>query len=187
MSTVLAMSTLWSSSDARSTLGLLPTLSSERDTPPPPRAQEGVVGCDEAVLSELITQSEGDMRRAIQMLQSAHRLHGDAMTPQSILDISGAVPIARVADVFAKCRANDFDAMADTVADLLADGYPTAQFITQLLDYLIANDTGLANMPKAKLAMALAEADKQIVDGASDYLQLMNVLATLTRQLAAKA
>jgi len=77
--------------------------------------------------------------------------------------------------------------MADTVADLLADGYPTAQFITQLLDYLIANDTGLANMPKAKLAMALAEADKQIVDGASDYLQLMNVLATLTRQLAAKA
>ena len=45
----------------------------------------------------------------------------------------------------------------------------------------------MANIPKAKLALQFAEADKQIVDGAGDYMQLMNILAATSRQLAVKA
>lgn len=51
---------------------------------------------------------------------------------------------------------------------------------------MLATETGLGNQPKSKLAVHLAEADKAILDGASDQLQLLNVLAFLTRMLAAK-
>mmetsp|Transcript_3809 Transcript_3809/g.8250 ORF Transcript_3809/g.8250 Transcript_3809/m.8250 type:complete len:335 (-) Transcript_3809:37-1041(-) len=148
--------------------------------------QEGVSGCDEAVVDELMRQSEGDMRRAIQMLQTAHRLYGDEISAQGILDISGALPKPRLAEAFDVCRKADFELMNSYVADLLADGFPVEQFISQLLDYMLTDDTGLSNLPKAKLAMHLAEADKSIIDGASDQLQLLNTLAFLTRQLAAK-
>lgn len=148
--------------------------------------QEGVTGCDEVVIDELVRQSEGDMRRAIQMLQTAHRLHAEDISAQGVLDISGAVPTERIAEAFEVCRSSDFERMSNYVTDLLADGFPVAQFVTQLLDYVLATETGLGNQPKSKLAVHLAEADKAVIDGASDQLQLLNVLAFLTRQLAAK-
>ena len=41
--------------------------------------KEESIHCPPAVLSELMVRSEGDMRRAIQMLQSVHRLYGEHM------------------------------------------------------------------------------------------------------------
>jgi len=148
-------------------------------------AEEGIVGCDPPVLDELIRQSEGDMRRAIHMLQSVHRLYGADMSPQAVLDISGALPDERVAGIFEVCRANDFDRLAALAQDLVAEGFPVAQIIAQMLTQLLSAQTALGNLPKAKLAVALAEADKQLIDGAGDYMQLMNVFAACSRQIMA--
>jgi len=148
---------------------------------------ERVVGCDEAVLAELVRLSEGDMRRAIQMLQSVHRLYGDEMSPQAVLDLSGALPSSQISRIFEVCRANDFDKIAELAQDLLADGFPVAQIISQMLDFIVRPDAPIGNIPKAKLACQFAESDKHIVDGAGDYVQLMNVFATTSRQLAVKA
>merc|ERR1712087_390571 len=120
------------------------------------------------------------------MLQTAHRLYADDITAQGVLDISGALPSGRVAEAFEVCRTSDFERMRSYATDLLADGYPVAQFVSQLLDYVLNTETGLGNLPKSKLAVHLAEADKAILDGASDQLQLLNVLAFLTRQLKAQ-
>ena len=52
--------------------------------------------------------------------------------------------------------------------DLLADGFPVGTIISQMLEFIIAGQSGMANMPKAKLAAQFAESDKQIVDGAAE-------------------
>jgi replication factor C subunit 2/4 len=116
------------------------------------------------------------------MLQSLHRLYGEAMSPQAVLDTSGALPPDRVSGTFDMCRRNDFSQMSSWVADLLADGFPVSQVVAQMLDYVV-EATDIDSIRKAKIAVALAEADKQLTDGAGDYLQLMNVLATTTRNL----
>merc|ERR1712060_908261 len=112
--------------------------------------QEGVTSCNDVVLDELLRQSEGDMRRAIQMLQTAHRLYAEDISVQGVLDISGALPTERIAEAFEVCRSSDFERMSTYVADLLADGFPVAQFVSQLLDYVLVNETGLGNQPKSK-------------------------------------
>mmetsp|Transcript_22880 Transcript_22880/g.37901 ORF Transcript_22880/g.37901 Transcript_22880/m.37901 type:complete len:334 (-) Transcript_22880:242-1243(-) len=145
--------------------------------------QEAIVGCNDKVLSELIRQSEGDMRRAVQMLQSVHRLHGDEMTPQAVLDISGALPDEQLTDLFDVCRANDFDRMTQRAQDILAEGFPVSQIILQIFQRLVTGDIGLSNTAKSKVALQLAEADKLLIDGAGDFMQLMNVLASLTRHM----
>lgn len=116
------------------------------------------------------------------MLQSMHRLYGDAMSPQAVLDTSGALPAERVTATFDMCRRNDFGQMSGWVSDLLADGFPVSQIVAQMLDFVV-DTTDIESIRKAKIAIALAEADKQLTDGAGDYLQLMNVLATTTRNL----
>ena len=45
------------------------------------------------VLNELVIVSEGDMRRSITLMQSAHQLEPDGITKQTIVDISGVSDI----------------------------------------------------------------------------------------------
>ena len=148
-------------------------------------AREEGVGTSEAVLAELITQSEGDMRRAIQMLQSLHRLYGEEMDAQAVLDISGALPADRVARIFEVCRSGSFEALTALADDIIADGYPVSQVVAQMLDFVLTAP-GMPEATKAKIAMQLAESDKQLIDGAGDHIQLMNILACTMRFCGAK-
>ena len=143
-------------------------------------AREEGVGTSEAVLAELITQSEGDMRRAIQMLQSLHRLYGEEMDAQAVLDISGALPADRVARIFEVCRSGSFEALTALADEIIADGYPVSQVVAQMLDFVLTAP-GMPDATKAKIAMQLAESDKQLIDGAGDHIQLMNILACTMR------
>ena len=148
-------------------------------------AREEGVGTSEAVLAELITQSEGDMRRAIQMLQSLHRLYGEEMDAQAVLDISGALPADRVARIFEVCRSGSFEALTALADEIIADGYPVSQVVAQMLDFVLTAP-GMPEATKAKIAMQLAESDKQLIDGAGDHIQLMNILACTMRFCGAK-
>eukprot|EP00966_Prymnesium_polylepis_P149871 3462042-Prymnesium_polylepis.1 len=60
--------------------------------------KEGVL-CPKDTLAALTRESEGDMRRAIQMLQSLHQLSGGEIAPGAVLDITGAVPADRLTAV----------------------------------------------------------------------------------------
>ena len=146
---------------------------------------EGVSISPEA-LTELMRLSEGDMRRAIQMLQSLHQLHGDAIDTQAVLDISGALPDATVATVFDTCKSQNFEAMQRLVDSLLADGYPAEQLARQMLDFMLKDTPASNAIPsaaKAKISIQLAEVDKNLVDGADEWMQLTNLLAFTMRQL----
>ena len=130
--------------------------------------------------------TEGDMRRAIQMLQSMHQLHGGRIEAQAVFDMSGALPRPLVSRVFAVCRGQNFDAMEALVQEMIADGYPAEQLIGQMLDAMMSNSGaagGINSMQKAKIALQLAEVDKSLVDGADEYLQITNLLASTMRTL----
>ena len=145
--------------------------------------EEGVDIATEG-LQELMRLSEGDMRRAIQMLQSLHQLHGERIEAQAVLDISGALPDHKVAAVFETCKGQNFDAMQKLVADVLADGYPAAQIATQMLDFMLSDGPlarAMSSSAKAKIAVQLAEVDKSLIDGADEYMQLCNLLAFVMR------
>ena len=144
------------------------------------------VDCPKETLAELTTQSEGDMRRAIQMLQSVHQLYGGQLAPQGVLDISGALPQAMITKTLETCKRNDFDAMQAFVEEVIAEGFPAQQLCAQLLDRLLV-DTSLSCACKSKIAMEIASVDKSLVDGADEYLQLTNLLATAMRGMAARA
>ena len=126
------------------------------------------------------------MRRAIQMLQSLHQLHGGELQPGAVLDISGALPPDRLDSVFEVCKRNDFDAMQAFVDDVLADGYPVSQLVAQMLDWLLSpKGKQFTSAQASKIAVQLAEVDKQLIDGADDYMQLTNLLAHTMRTLKA--
>ncbi|KAF8844909.1 P-loop containing nucleoside triphosphate hydrolase protein [Paxillus ammoniavirescens] len=156
------------------------------------------------VVATLIDTSNGDLRRSITYLQSASRLSASTtpptpVTPRDIQEIAGVVPSAAVND-FARTLGVDvpvdmaddvpenpkgkgFDAIQRTVKNLMREGYSASQLLSQLHDIIIDHQT-LPARQKAKSALAIAEADKALCDGADEELWILEVALQVHKALS---
>ena len=137
----------------------------------------------EGALAAIMTASCGDMRKAVTFLQSSHQLSaGGPVTVATVSDISGQVccvqSIARSitlqfgvrnslchfflevpADVmdamWRAMRGRSFDALAATVSDAVAEGYPMSAVLSQLMTDVI-HKQGLKSLEKALICEKIA-------------------------------
>lgn len=135
--------------------------------------KEGVQ-LDEGAMQALSMASGGDLRRAITTLQSAVRLVGSKVDRATILDVSGQIPPEVVERLLAACKSPRFQDVQREVTDAVAEGFAAQQLLLQLQAALLA-DRSMSDLTKAGAAEVMAVADKCLVDGADEMLQLMNV------------
>ena len=89
------------------------------------------------------------------------------------------VPPAALSNLWAQVRTMQFENVQQAVDALIAEGYPVITLLTQLSQDLLTN-TDLSDEQKARMSMMLAETDKQLIDGASEYIQLLHAASALT-------
>ncbi|XP_077224412.1 ATPase family associated with various cellular activities (AAA) [Tasmannia lanceolata] len=133
-------------------------------------------------LSTLSSISQGDLRRAITYLQGAARLFGSSISSKDLISVSGVVPQDVVKALFAACKTGEFELANKEVNNVIAEGYPVSQMLSQLFDVVVGADD-ISDQQKARICRRLAEADKCLVDGADEYLQLMDVASNTIRAL----
>lgn len=139
--------------------------------------EENVI-VDDNVFQFIVDISDGDMRRAITTLQSCHRLRGGdregSITRNDIFELSGLVPhefLERFLDV---CKKGDYRQLEEYVRNIQYEAYSIAQFFEQFNDYVIADPT-LTNKQKYTICDKLGECCFRMQEGASEYLQIMDV------------
>ncbi|KAI0721578.1 replication factor C [Cerioporus squamosus] len=150
-------------------------------------------------IQALISTSHGDLRRAITYLQSASRLAMSTtppskITPRDVQEIAGVVPDAVVVDFASalgieqvggdgmdidmdgsgKVKAKGFDGVRKKVSEIIREGYSASQMISQLHDHVVLHPT-LTARQKSRCALAFAEADKALCDGADEELWILEV------------
>ena len=144
-------------------------------------------GEEEDVLDEILNLSGGDMRRAVTSLQSAHSLSGavvgadggggrakGVIRKDALAEMAGLPPSNLVDGLVASLKSGKFDAMEAAVMNVIAEGF-AAQHVLQDLSKRCISMDGLDEMSKADLSIRIAEADKKLVDGADEVLQLLAV------------
>ncbi|XP_078434252.1 ATPase family associated with various cellular activities (AAA) isoform X3 [Wolffia australiana] len=124
--------------------------------------EEEGLSVDSEALSTLGTISEGDLRRAITYLQ--------------------VIPPQVVQSLFAACKSGEFDVANKEVTSIVAEGYPVSHILSQLFDVVVTAED-ISDEQKAKICIRLAEVDKRLVDGADEYLQLLDVASNTMRAL----
>lgn len=129
---------------------------------------------DTEALSTLSSISQGDLRRAITYLQGAARLFGSSISARDLINVSGVIPQEVVNALFTACKIGDFDLVNKEVNNVIAEGYPVSQMLSQFFDVIVGAEE-ILDEQKARICKRLAEADKCLVDGADEYLQLMDV------------
>lgn len=122
----------------------------------------------------------GDMRRAITSLQSAARLGAGTVGSAAVLDVAGVVPDAALSRLRKACQQSSFEVLESAVLDTIADGHAAHQVLLQLASACLG-DPAIRDTVKARLAFAMAAADKCLTDGADGTLQLLRVCAETQR------
>ena len=73
-----------------------------------------------------------------------------------------------------------FEQAQQFIQNVIADGFAANQLLSQLHDAIIVNEQ-LDDMKKAKIAEKMSICDKRLMDGASEYLILMDVTCEMMK------
>lgn len=136
-------------------------------------------GCalEEKELDFILELCEGDMRRAVTTLQSAHAL-GGPVDSDALAEMAGLPPTSVMDTLWSELSKNSFSFMHTAVEDVCAGGY-SAQVILVALSRRVITSTELNELSKANISIRIAEAEKNLVDKADEYLQLMTVCSLI--------
>jgi replication factor C subunit 2/4 len=136
-------------------------------------------GCSEdekELVDEILEHADGDMRRAVTTLQSVHSLAvgGGRVDKESIAEIAGLPPATVVDTLWQAFSSTSFDGMQKAVEDVCANGYSALLLLAALLPKVMT-EASWTELSKAEVAIRIAEAEKNMIEGADEYLQLMTV------------
>uniref|UniRef100_A0A3Q2EFF5 Replication factor C (activator 1) 4 n=1 Tax=Cyprinodon variegatus TaxID=28743 RepID=A0A3Q2EFF5_CYPVA len=105
-------------------------------------------------IAALVQLSQGDLRKAITILQSAARLNTHKeITEQAIVEIAG---------------------------NLVNEGYAATQILSQLHSCVLEKD--IPDMQKSAIAEKMAVTGKCLADGADEYLQILSLCSVIMQQ-----
>lgn len=145
------------------------------------------VDVDARTVDALVTTSGGDLRRAINTLQSACRMVGRGNVCVDVVDEVACLVPGGVVESFEKeCMGNAATngEARKTVDAVLDAGYSGLQLLTQVGSRLLLGRGGWAqwnDLQRAAVAAVLARAEKALLDGGDELLQLYFVAAQIQR------
>ncbi|KHN46997.1 Replication factor C subunit 4 [Glycine soja] len=101
----------------------------------------------------------------------------ERVTPPGLHAFTPSVVPAKVVEALLKaCKSGNFDLANKEVNNFIAEGYPASQMLTQLFEAIV-EENDLSDEQKARISKKLGEADKCLVDGADEYLQLLDAVS----------
>lgn len=142
-------------------------------------------GQREEVVDEILSLSGGDMRRAVTTLQSAHSLgggsEGDPVKKESVAEMAGLPPPALIDGMIEALKSKKFENVRKCVEDVGMEGYSAEYVLRGLVERIVTSEE-VDDEAKAKVAIRAARADKELIDGSDEALQLLAVCAVALEQ-----
>jgi replication factor C subunit 2/4 len=148
-------------------------------------AEKESLEVEKAALDRIVTVSEGDMRRALTIMQSSCRMFGKKLMEKHIDETAAIVPKNEINDLFESCvtipdDTDAFDNLHSHCKNVIRQGHSVGQVISQLHD-LIITTSKLSNLQKGRIALEIASVDKNLIDGADEFLQLVSLCSFIMR------
>jgi len=132
---------------------------------------------DEAAFDAIYYVSQGDMRRATNLLQAAHSF-GERITNEIIFRISGEANPGDVRRLLALSLQGDFETAREQMRQIVFDqGLSGLDLITQL--HREASTMEITKEKLAELLELLAEYEFRLVEGSNDLIQCESLIAQI--------
>jgi replication factor C subunit 2/4 len=138
--------------------------------------KEENVKCDDKTLNTLVEMSGGDMRKAITSLQSCAKLKGSGnpISIENVLEVTGVVPDHWLTEFLDVCKSKNYKDLEEFLRKMMFEAYAASQILEQLNEFLINFDE-LTDKQKSLIGEKLGEVSFKTQDGASEYIQLLDL------------
>ncbi|KAG8267894.1 replication factor C subunit 4 [Homalodisca vitripennis] len=139
------------------------------------------VKCEPEAMKLLVEMSGGDMRRAITCLQSCSRLKaGDQISTSDVFEVTGIVPNHWIKGLMEVCEIKDYQKLEDYIDKMMMEAYSASQILDQVQKSVI-DSLELTDVQKANICEKIAVCSWRLQDGASEFLQLMDLCYTIVK------
>lgn len=120
--------------------------------------------------------SEGDLRRAIMVLQNSKYLinYTDKITSKDIIKFTGGVEDVHLKNFWKIVTTGDCINVRNLTLKLQRQGYQVRYIIEHLKKCLL--ESNLNDKQKSKISLEMCRTDKMLTEGSDEYLQILNIL-----------
>jgi replication factor C subunit 2/4 len=142
---------------------------------------------EDQAISRLSDLTDGDLRKGIMYLQSAHRFAeiSGKVTASDIEQLVGVVPTPTVEACVKLLLSKNIYQVTEWLNEFMLDGFPGYQLLIQVHDVLI-NHPELTSIQKSNISVLMGKVDRYLTEGAGDHLQLLQLLVGIVTILNTK-
>uniref|UniRef100_A0A1I8BXB4 AAA domain-containing protein n=1 Tax=Meloidogyne hapla TaxID=6305 RepID=A0A1I8BXB4_MELHA len=134
------------------------------------------VNFDENAIEQLVSISNGDLRKSITLMQSmACSAVDNLISVEDVKEMSGEIPNKIMGEFIDIVKCLDQERVNRYAKKIVKNGFSVTQFLTQLLDIILKCEN-LKEEKKAQIFIKIAETEKCLIDGADEYLQILDLL-----------
>ena len=108
------------------------------------------------------------------------------VSENDICDIAGVVPDKWIEKLFEACRSNQFENLESLVNDITCEGFSGTQLTNQLHDRIVISDD-FTDLQKSIMCEKLAVCSSRLLEGANEYLQMVDLCSTIMKTYATAA
>lgn len=137
------------------------------------------IECSDDVLEKVYDYSSGDLRRAINLLQSVVTISNGKPTSKVVDEVSGKVSPTLISNIIEKLKNGEFKDAIDSLFEFRAVTGVDGQEIIKLL----MNEFFTRNLLTPNIAEILAKYDYRMSEGAYEEIQLAALLAELMQTM----
>lgn len=128
--------------------------------------------------------SKGDLRRAIMLLQNLQYIYkyNGEITEDDIYEMVGTMPTDQLKKMHTMMFNDNVTEIMRFVKDIGSRGYPISNVILEI-HKIVIHDEVMSDIQKAKICINIAKAEKRLIDGADEYIQLLHIMMHISKVL----
>lgn len=140
-----------------------------------------------SVFKNLLKISNGDLRKAITILQSSSIISNsvdDPVTSEKINELSGVLPLENLSQLTDHINNKDQKSLIKFINDdFIKASWSLSSILIQLHDYYIINENSSINFSnniKNKISKILFETDSKLTSGTNEHIQLLSCVLNIS-------
>lgn len=141
-------------------------------------AEQEDVDVTDKTLDVLIKISQGDLRRAITLLQSASSLNDGQVTTDIVLDISGSLNPKTIEKIWTTILSKNFNSITNMVREIISRGLEAPLVIAEIQKTVVESND-IDDLQKSHMLLEIACVDKNLEESADEELQLLALFSKL--------
>jgi replication factor C subunit 2/4 len=137
------------------------------------------IECDIEIIDKIVELCDGDMRKAIMMLQNLkyiqQTLKYTDININHIIELNGYIQEAYLDKIIFKLKNKTFDDNITSANNIIYKGYSIDNFLNQFLKKIIS-DNDISDMQKSKISIHFSDNQMKIINGSDESLQILDII-----------